>query len=222
VPFVTPRFVVFDVMGTLFDLSPVRGRLKELGAPDAALEAWFGRLLHSAASLTLSGEFRPFREIAETTLRSSLAQLDVDDRGAGDVLAALGQLEPYPEAHPAFARLEQAGVEAATLTNGGEEHTRSLLERAGLSDRVVAVITVEEVEAYKPAAAPYRHAAERLGVPPEQLTLIAAHGWDVLGARAAGLRGIWIDRLERRWPFPLDEPPRASDLREAVELALTG
>jgi len=31
--------VVFDVMGTLFDLAPVRRHLTELGAPDGALEA---------------------------------------------------------------------------------------------------------------------------------------------------------------------------------------
>ncbi|MFN2469162.1 MAG: haloacid dehalogenase type II [Gaiellaceae bacterium] len=218
----TPRFVVFDVMGTLFDLASVRARLRELGAPDAALEAWFGRLLHSATSVTLTGEFRPFREIAETTLRTTLAQLELDDGGAPEVLAALGELAPYPDAEGAFERLERAGVGAATLTNGGEEHTRRLLERAGLLERVAAVITVDEVKAYKPARAPYLHAAERLGAEPRQLTLIAAHGWDVIGARAAGLGAIWIDRLERRWPFPLPDAPRAPDLARAVELALAG
>jgi 2-haloacid dehalogenase len=216
----TPRVVVFDVMGTLFDLGPVRVRLEEIGAPGAALEAWFGRLLHSATSITLSGDFRPFRELAETTLRTTLAQLGVDETRAADVLAALGELDAYPEADAAFARLEEVGVRRATLTNGGEEHTRRLLERAGLADRVEAVITVDEVEAYKPAAAPYRHAAARLQVEPRELTLIAAHAWDVVGARAAGLGAVWIDRLERRWPFPLPEPSRASNLVEAVEQAL--
>lgn len=59
-----------------------------------------------------------------------------------------------------------------------------------------------------------------LDLPPAALTLIAAHGWDVVGARAAGLSAIWIDRLEKRWPFPTDEPPTARDLVDAVELAL--
>jgi 2-haloacid dehalogenase len=216
----TPRFVVFDVMGTLFDLRSVRARFDELGAPGAALEAWFGRLLHSATSLTLSGEFRPFRELAETTLRTTLAQLSADESRVAHVLAALGELDPYPEASAAFERLEAAGVRTATLTNGGEAHTRGLLERASLADRVAAVITVDEVEAYKPAAAPYRHAAARLQAEPRELKLIAAHAWDVVGARAAGLHAVWIDRLELRWPFPLQEPLRASNLVEAVEQAL--
>ena len=42
--------VVFDSMGTLFELTPVRERL---GA--AATEAWFERILHSAATLTVVG-----------------------------------------------------------------------------------------------------------------------------------------------------------------------
>lgn len=214
--------VLFDVMGTLFDLGRVRTRLRELGAPEAALEAWFGRLLHASAALTLVGEFRPFREIAETTLRSVLAQLELDEAAAPEVLAALGELEPYPDAEAAFDRLEEAGVRAATLTNGGEEHTRRLLERGGLLDRVAEVITVDEVEAFKPAAAPYRRAVDRLGAEPGDVTLIAAHGWDVIGARAAGLGAVWIDRLERRWPLPLPEPPTAPDLPRAVELALAG
>ena len=215
------RAVVFDVMGTLFDLGPARERLRSLGAPDAALEAWFGRLLHSATSLTLAGEFRPFRELAESTLRTALAQFELDEDAAGEVLEALGQLEPYPDVAAAFDVLEQAGIRIVTLTNGGEEHTRKLLDSAGLGGRVEAVLTVDEVGAYKPDPRPYRHAAERLALPPESLTLIAAHAWDVVGARAAGLDAVWVDRLERRWPFPTAEPEKhASGLEQAARLAV--
>src|ERR687892_377802 len=214
------QVVVFDVMGTMFDLAPVRRRLIELDAPDGALEAWFGRMLHSAAALTLVAEFRPFREVASTTLRTTLAQLGVDPGRADEVLQALGELDAYPETARAFDLLDDAGVPAVTLTNGGREHTDKLLERAGLRHRVQRVITVDEVEAYKPHREPYLHAARLLGLPPAALTLIAAHGWDVVGARAAGLGVVWIDRLEKRWPFPTDEPPSAHDLVSAVELAL--
>jgi 2-haloacid dehalogenase len=76
------------------------------------------------------------------------------------------------------------------------------------------------VRAYKPHPAPYRRVLELLELPPERVTLVSAHGWDVLGARAAGLRGVWVDRVEHRWPFPSPEPARAADLERAVELAL--
>jgi 2-haloalkanoic acid dehalogenase type II len=133
-------------------------------------------MLHSAASLTLVGEFRPFRAIGETTLRSTLAQLGVDPGRAEEVLQELGELDAYPEAGEAFDLLDEAGVPAVTLTNGGREHTEKLLESAGLRQRVQRVFTVDEVEAYKPHREPYLYAARTLGLPPASLALIAAHG----------------------------------------------
>jgi 2-haloacid dehalogenase len=215
-----PGAVVFDVMGTLFALSPLRERLRAVGAPELALEAWFSRLLHCAASLTLVGEFRPFPEIAETALRTTLAQQGIDENVATNVLERLPELPPFDDAEAALANARNAGSAVATLTNGSESNTRTLLEGAGLDKYVDAVITVEEVRAYKPAPEPYRHAAKRLGLDRGEVSLVAAHGWDVLGAQSAGLRAVWVDRLERRWSFPLPEPPRASGLLQAVALAL--
>lgn len=213
--------VVFDVMGTVFDLSPLRGRLAKAGAPAGALEAWFGRMLHGAATLTLVGDFHPFGDVASSTLGSVLEQLGGDVGRREEVLQGLGELDPYPDAEAAFARLREAGVRIATLTNGGERHTRGLLERAKLADRVELVIAVDEVRSYKPHAAPYHHAASRLGLPLDRVALVAAHGWDVVGATSAGMAAVWVDRLERRWPFPTAEPLRAPDLVGAVELVLT-
>jgi len=217
---VAEQAVVFDVMGTLFDLAPVGRRLELIGAPQGAFEAWFERVLHTAASLTLVGQFAPFREIARTALGSTLAQLGVHEGRADEVLDALRELDPYPDTVQSLELLAEAGIPAVALTNGGREQTKRLMHSAGLLDRVGHVLSVEDVRAYKPHPAPYRHAVETLGLPPESLTLIAAHGWDVIGAQAAGLAAVWVDRLELRWPFPTAEPRRAAGLVEAVSLAL--
>jgi 2-haloacid dehalogenase len=211
--------VVFDTLGTLFQLRPLEERLEELGAPEGALDAWFERLLHSAAAVTLTGDFVPFAELARAALATTAARFGVE-LDPDDVLPLLERLPPYPDARPAVERLREAGVAWAVLTNGGAEQTRALLEAAGLAERVWHVVSVEEVRAYKPHPAPYRHVVELLELPPERVTLVAAHGCDVLGARAAGLRAVWVDRVEHRWPFPSEEPPRAPDLERAVELAL--
>ena len=211
--------VVFDALGTLFQLRPLAERLEELGAPEGALDAWFERLLHSAAAVTLTGDFVPFAELARTALGTAAARFGVEV-DPDDVLPLLARLPPYPDVRPAVGRLQEAGVAWAVLTNGGAEQTRALLEAAGLAEQVWHVVSVEEVRAYKPHPAPYRHVVELLELPPERVTLVAAHGWDVLGARAAGLDAIWVDRIEHRWPFPSAEPQRAPDLERAVELAL--
>lgn len=214
------RAVCLDVMGTLFDLSAVRRSLEELGAPPLALQAWFGRLLHSAAAVTLTGDFHPFPELARTTLRSVLAQLDLDPERADDVLAALSQLDPYPEAGAALERLGDSELRVVALTNGTEENTRALLERGDLDRHVERIIATEAVRAYKPHRAVYEHAVAELELRAAEVTLIAAHGWDVMGAGAAGLGAIWVTRLERVWPLPVPEPPQAPDLEAAVDLLL--
>jgi 2-haloacid dehalogenase len=216
------RAVAFDAMGTLFELSPLRDRLRGIGAPEQTLEAWFGRLLHSAASLTLAGDFRAFADLAETALQTTLAQQGRDQSLAGDVLERFAELPPYEDAEEALAKAREAGLTVALLTNGGEPNTRKLLETAALDRYVDAAISVDEVRKYKPAPEPYLHAVNRLGVEPGDVCLVAAHGWDVLGARNAGLQAVWVDRLERRWPFPLPEPARAPGLVEAVALVLQG
>ena len=211
--------VVFDALGTLFQLRPLEDRLEELGAPEGALDAWYERLLHSAAAVTLAGEFVPFAELARTTLGTVAARLGVE-LDPDEVLPLLELLPPYPDARPAVERLDEAGLAWAVLTNGGAAATKALLEAAGLADRAWHVVSVEEVRAYKPHPAPYHRVVELVELPADRVTLVAAHGWDVLGARAAGLRAVWVDRVEHAWPFPGPEPPRAPDLERAVELAL--
>lgn len=216
------RTVCLDVMGTLFDLSALRRRLEQLGAPPATLEAWFGRLLHAAASVTLIDDYRPFPELAKPMLQSVLAQLELDPDRADEVLDALAELNAYPDAAPALERLAGAGLGIVALTNGTEQNTRTLLGRSGLDRYVERVISTDAVGAYKPDPSVYAFAVDRLAVPAEEMTLIAAHGWDVIGANAAGLGAVWVSRLERRWPLPSPEPRAAADLLGAADLVLLG
>jgi 2-haloacid dehalogenase len=211
-----PRAALFDVLGTLFTFEPLQRKLRP-----AALEAWFERLLHSATSLTLAGQFEPFADLAETTLETTIAKLGLKT-DPKNVLDALKQLPADADAEAAFDRLDKANVLIGVLTNGGEKQTRKLLEAAGLDERVAELISAEEIELYKPHPAVYRHAAERLGVEPKNVTLIAAHAWDVVGAKAAGLDTIWLDRLEHEWAFPRGKPRSriAHDLVEAAELVV--
>lgn len=198
--------VVFDANGTLFSLDPVK---KLLG--DEVTEAFFQRTLHSAAALTFAGLWAPFDEVARRALATTCATLGLDaDRDA--VIAALEELPAQDGAREA---VERAG-DCAILTNSGRESTAELVARAGLA--VGDIVSCEEVRAYKPSPVPYSHARERLG----DFVLVAAHGWDVVGTRAAGVRAVWVDTGEHEWPLAGAEPAeRASSLVEAVERALS-
>src|SRR3954464_7279304 len=103
----TTRAVCVDVMGTLFDLSAPRRRLEDLGAPPPALEAWFGRLLHTAATVTLIDDYRPFPELAKPVLESVLAQAGPRPRRRR---ASAGRAVRARSLSGRRARLEATGV----------------------------------------------------------------------------------------------------------------
>jgi 2-haloacid dehalogenase len=80
------------------------------------------------------------------------------------------------------------------------------LERAGLDGYVEQVVSVEAVRRWKPAPEPYQHAAAACGVAPGRMALVAAHAWDIHGARRAGLLTSWVSRLEGHRSGLFDPP----------------
>ncbi len=196
-----PTTAVFDVIETIFSLEPLRPRLAALGLAPGELDLFFTRVLRDAFALDAAGRFVPFREVASGALRVLAAQRGLAPR-ADALEAALDgflTLDPHPDVRPALERLRAGGVAVATLSNGGADATRALLDRCGLLPLVGRVMGVDEIRRYKPGPAIYLHAARTLGLEPGRLAMVAVHAWDLQGAREAGLRTGWASRLERLW-----------------------
>jgi len=207
-----PAAVAFDVNETLFSLDRLAREL-----PDGVLDIWFARVLRDGFALAATGRFRPFRELAATHLRSF-----IDGAEAERVLGLFGVLEPHGDVRPALERLRDAGVPAATLTNGHAETTRSMLSASGLADLVADCLSVDDAGLWKPRPEPYHHAARTLGVEPGRLGMVAVHSWDVHGAACAGLVTGYCRRLEGRFVEGFTRPDVTGDtLGEVVEGLLT-
>jgi 2-haloacid dehalogenase len=190
--------IAFDVNETLFSLDVLGRRIEKAGLPAESLPIWFTRVLRDGFALTATRDYRPFRDLAATHLAAVLraAGLDDGDDAVAAIFSAFSELDPHPDVEPALRRLRQAGVPAVTLTNGHADTTRALLDRAGLGDLVVDCLSVDDVGIWKPAAAPYLHAASVLDLAPGDLAMIAVHSWDIHGAKRAGLRAGYCPRLE--------------------------
>ena len=130
-------------------------------------------------------------------------ELTDEDREA--ILGTMGRLPPHPEVLAALTRLRSAGFPLATLTNSSEKVVWVQLEHAGLAGLFEEVLSVEEVRRFKPAPEPYLMAAERLGVAPSEMRMVAAHDWDVWGAMRAGCAAAFAAR--GGIPFSLGDPP---------------
>jgi 2-haloacid dehalogenase len=217
-----PQAITFDVVETLFSLEPVGVALHAAGLDPLALDRFFTRLLRDGAALAATGTFRTFREVADAALASIAPGLD--EAGRHQILAAFGRLDAHPDVRPALERASRAGVPVAALTNGSVAMTTSLLERAGLDPLFTRVISIDDVERWKPAPAVYRHAADVMGVEPGQLAHVAVHAWDLHGAHHAGLLTGWASRLEGTFPATFTPPDvTATDLIGVVDgLLLAG
>lgn len=201
------RVLVFDVIETLLDLGPLRKPFTRTFGNPEPLGEWFARLLHGSLVATVTDTYEDFGTIARRALEAVAArrghELSEEDQAA--ILGTMGQLPPHPEVKESLTRLRSAGFPLATLTNSSSVMVRRQLENAGLGGLFDQVLSVEEVRRYKPAPEPYRMAAERLGVEPAEMRMVAAHDWDVWGATRAGCAAAFVARGDI--PFPLGDPP---------------
>lgn len=205
-----PSVIAFDVIETLFPLEPLRRRLVEVGQPGHVLELWFSRLLRDAFALVASDGYRPFGQIAAGALSSATGHALSSD-SIQQVLAGFRELDPHPDVGPALRRARESGAQVVTLTNGSAEITGELLQRAGVDAYVHRMLSVDDVQRWKPAPAVYLHAARTCGVPPGRTALVAAHAWDTHGAHQAGLTTGWVSRLEGRFPDIFATPDVTGD-----------
>jgi 2-haloacid dehalogenase len=215
---VRPEVVAFDVNETLLDLAPVRAALVEVGHPESLLPTVFARTLLTGIAATTAGTWCRFRDAFDAALAQ---ESDLSPAARAGVLEAFGELAPHADVEPALRRLAEAGLRVVTLTHGSPGVAEAGLERGGVTPLVERSLSSEVIRAWKPSREVYLWAAGACDVVPSRLALVAAHGWDVLGAQRAGLTGAWFPRHERVYPA-VYEPPHVSarDLADVVEALL--
>jgi 2-haloacid dehalogenase len=201
------KALAFDVNETLLDLGAMREQFGEAFGDPSATGEWFARLLHASLVATLTDTYEGFGAFGRRALDVVAAGrgIELTDPQRDMILATMRRLPPHPEVPDALERLRAAGFPMAALTNSTGEAAMAQLKHANLLGLFDHVLSVEEVRRFKPAPEPYRMAAERLGVAPADLRMVAAHDWDVLGAMRAGCSAAFVQRAGP--PYALGEPP---------------
>jgi 2-haloacid dehalogenase len=202
------RVQVFDVNETLLDLAAMDPHFQRVFGDAGLRKVWFAEMIQSALVATVTGAYSPFGAHALAALQMVADQtrrtLSDGDREA--IAGQLRRLPPHPEVPAALERLRAAGFQLAALTNSTQEVAGAQLEHAGLIDLFDQVLSADTVRRLKPAPEPYRMTAERFGVRVGDVRLIAAHAWDVAGARHAGCAAAFVARPGKALD-PLAEPP---------------
>ena len=201
--------LVLDVNETLSDMAPLGGVLERHGVPSGLAATWFASVLRDGFALSVHREAPPFAELGGQVLRRLLVDhpsATDPDQVVEEVLAAVQQLDVHPDVPDGLRALAADGHRLVTFTNGSTATADGLLRRAGVRDLVDPLLSVEELQVWKPHPESYAHAARALGVEPAALTLVAVHPWDTDGASRAGWRTAYVDRNGAPWPAVFREP----------------
>lgn len=201
--------VVFDLDDTLFDHSgsaanAVRDWLSDLGVTPTGelLAQWFSieqRHFDAwlAGSLTHQGQRRErlkeFLPLVGQPVPPSEAELDT----AFEVFLTWYEHHwtAFDDARRALEVAQRNGWRVGVLTNGSTRQQSAKLAKIGLADVVDVLCTSESLGYGKPAPEAYLLTCRALGAEPAQTLMIGDNlELDVVGARAAGLVALHLDR----------------------------
>ena len=191
-----PSHLVFDVNETLLDMVSLDEFIQGLSGEPGLGGHWFSLLKESWMVATLVDQYRPFGELARAALATlgSLRGFAVTEADQVRLIDRLTHLPAHPEVPEALTRLREAGHTLSVFSNGVGEALATQLEAAGLSGMFRHAFTVDAFRCYKPEPEAYRRVAGELGIRTGQMVMIAAHGWDISGAAAAGCRTAFVAR----------------------------
>lgn len=117
-------------------------------------------------------------------------------RKVADRFSALREelIVPFPGAIDTLGTLRESGIGMVMITNGQAVLQRGKIDRHGLARFFDHIIVEEEFGAGKPDPAVYRHALSLARVAPEEAWMVGDNlEWDIRGAQAVGIAGIWND-----------------------------
>lgn len=169
-----------------------------------ALERHFARYLLGEVSFENQRRDR-VREVIDLALTDETA-----DRIMEQYLAAYGAgWLLFPDVLSCLDRL--SGCRLGVISNGQGKQQRRKLTQTGIADRFEHILISEEVGCAKPDPMIFHRACTFFEVVPSEAVYIGdRYDVDAQGARAAGLRGVWLDR--KREATETHEPPLIGSL----------
>lgn len=218
---IKPKLLIFDVNETLLDMTPLRESVNEALSEIRGFDIWFPSLLQYSLVETITNNYYDFSEIAEATLKMTATSLGVEltEKQLKKTLSPITELTAYPEVEKSLEILKKNGFKLVALSNGKPKVLKEQLRFAKIDQFFDEVISVEEVKSYKPHASTYHYAYLTLNILPEDTMLIAAHGWDIAGAKRAGIQAAFLSRPGKSlYPLALEPEVMASSLEELTKL----
>ncbi|WP_246145841.1 haloacid dehalogenase type II [Rubripirellula lacrimiformis] len=216
-----PKIIILDVNETLLDLAPLKTSIgKVLDGREDLLPLWFSMMLHYSLVETVSENYHGFGEIGTAALMMVAETQGIplsEEAAKAAIVTPLRSLPPHPDVIDALTKLKADGFRIVSLTNSSSEGAETQLRNAGLTELIDKQYSVEGVKKFKPHPAPYLMVLKDLGAKPEDVLMVAAHAWDLAGAKNVGLQTAFVARPGKTlYPNVARPDLVVSDLTELV------
>jgi 2-haloacid dehalogenase len=206
------KAMTFDIQGTVVDyyqpFTKVSGDLSVRKGLTIDWPVFLADWTSAAASIIqeiIAGKrsWNAAGEVYREALDQVLTRRSLSDTFAEadrlELMSVWGKMTPWADSVEGIERLKRKFTVAA-LSNAGMAAVISISKRGDIP--FDAVLTGELVRAYKPSMDVYRAAATYLGFRSDQIMMVAAHKWDLKGAKEAGFKTAYV-------PRPLENGPHS-------------
>ena len=198
----TPKAVLFDAYGTLFDVYSVALLAEQLhpGQGERLSQLWRDKQIEYTRLITMSapgGErYRPFWDITRAALRFAAARLALTLAPADEerLMNQYRHLSAFAENHAVLTELKRRGVVTGILSNGDPQMLSVAVKSAGFAPLLQHVISVHPARRFKTDPAAYALGTAALQLPARDILFVSSNAWDAIGATWHGYTTLWVNR----------------------------
>ncbi|MCL5246945.1 haloacid dehalogenase type II [Cellulophaga sp. 20_2_10] len=191
--------LAFDVYGTLINTSAVLTSLEKLIGKDAAkpfMDTWRDKQLEYSFRRGLMDKYTDFSICTDNALSYACKKfaIDLSCEQKEALLNEYKVLPVFDDVANGLEELKNAGHRLFAFSNGSKEAVTKLLTTATIIHYFEAVISVENVEMFKPSPIVYDYFLETANAKKEESWLISSNNFDVIGSKMFGMHSAWVQR----------------------------
>ncbi|KAK6536262.1 hypothetical protein TWF281_000504 [Arthrobotrys megalospora] len=217
--------VAFDLFGTLLSTDSISKKLAEYypDQADSISTAWRKYQLEYTWRLNSMGVFETFDIVTRKSLLHALSEASIphNETHINEIIAAYSTLSPFPDVKPCLENLKSTKhLQPIIFTNGTSNMAKTAVANTPELEIFTKIrerdshLSADEIEKYKPHPMIYQYLAAKVGKSIgmhdrhggiDEVVLISANPFDIVGGQAVGLKGVWVDRAGKGWHDALVE-----------------
>jgi len=190
--------LAFDVYGTLINTSGIFNSLEKMIGYKAkpVMNAWRSKQLEYSFRRGLMQKFVDFSVCTKDALEYSCRsfKINLTDAQKNTLMEEYKVLPTFPDVKKGLQRLKDEGHKLYAFSNGSSNAISKLLIHAEIINLFDGVVSVEDVQTFKPSPLVYSHFNAKTNSTKSDSWLISSNPFDVIGATSYGMRTAWVKR----------------------------